>query len=72
MHRNGEYSLCRSADGEHRCKQMLYCLYIPIPAQWRRGPLSRIKKRLKTRMNGRPTETPEELLNELLPYVEKA
>jgi hypothetical protein len=44
LHGNGECNLCRNADGRYKCRQMLYCLLIPIPVKWRRGPLSRIIK----------------------------
>lgn len=52
LHGNGYYSLCRATDGEHRCRQMLYCLHTPI--QWRRGPSSKIIKNWKQRMKKDP------------------
>ena len=33
LHGNGEFNLCRYADGGYNCRQMLYCLPIHILAQ---------------------------------------
>jgi hypothetical protein len=66
---NGLCSLHRFANGGSRCSRMQCFRHIHTPAQWRSVQLLN-HKLVKTRNEGRPTMTPNDLLQQLLPYIE--